>query len=116
MYEAFVSARLATAAILDLLAGDTRDLEGYGTAVERTLGPLTAAGWGAKAALDRFPRATFACARLPITWRAVEKLLLGEIGHPGAARGAERRAMRLIERLARRAGDPGAAYRAASAA
>ena len=116
MYEAFVSARLATAAILDLLAGETRDLEGYGTAVERTLGPLTAAGWGAKAALDRFPRATFACARLPITWRAVEKLLLGEIGHPGAARGAERRAMRLIERLARRAGDPGAAYRAASAA
>jgi geranylgeranyl reductase family protein len=115
MYEAFVSARLATAAILDLLAGRASGLVGYGTAVERTLGPLTAAGWGAKAALDRFPRATFACARLPLTWRAVEKLLLGEIGHPGAARGAERRAMRLIEALARRAGDPGAAYRTASA-
>jgi hypothetical protein len=99
--------------VLDLLAGCAPSLEPYTTAVERALDPLIAAGWGAKAALDRFPRATFACARLPLTWRALEKLLLGEIGHPGAARGAERKAMRLIEALARRAGDPGAAYRTA---
>jgi geranylgeranyl reductase family protein len=111
MYEAIVSARLATAAVSDLLVGRAESLDGYATAVARALGPLTAAGWGAKAAIDRFPRATFACARLPLTWRAVEKVLLGELGHPGAASGAERRAVRLIERLARRAGDPGRAYR-----
>lgn len=115
MYEALVSARLATAAVLDLLAGRLRDLEAYATAVARTLGPLTSAGWGAKVAFDRFPRATFACARLPLTWRVVEKVLLGELGHPGAARGAERRAVKLIEVLARRAGDPGRAYRSAPA-
>ncbi len=115
MYEAFASARLAAAAVLDLLAGRAPSLDGYATAVARTIGPLTAAGWGAKLALDRFPRATFACARLPLTWRVVEKLLLGELGHPGAARGAERRAIKLIEALARRAGDPGRAYAGASA-
>jgi geranylgeranyl reductase family protein len=111
MYEALVSARLAAAAVLDLLAGRLRGLEAYSTAVSRTLGPLTAAGWGAKVAFDRFPRATFMCARLPLTWRVVEKVLLGELGHPGAARGIERRAMKLIEALARRAGDPGRAYK-----
>jgi geranylgeranyl reductase family protein len=115
MYEALVSARLATAAVLDLLSGRLRGLEAYATAVVRTLGPLTAAGWGAKVAMDRFPRATFACARLPLTWRVVEKVLLGEMGHPGAARGAERRAVKLIEALARRAGDPGRLYKPAPA-
>jgi hypothetical protein len=89
--------------VQQLRAGRAADLDGYEAAVARTLGPLTAAGWGAKLALDRFPRATFACARLPLTWRVVEKLLLGELGQPGAARGAERAAIRLIEALARRA-------------
>jgi geranylgeranyl reductase family protein len=115
MYEALVSARLGAAAVIDLLAGRAPSLEGYGTAVQRTLGPLTAAGWGAKAALDRFPRLTFAVARLPVTWRMVEKVLLGELGHPGAASGLELRAARAIRALARRAGDPGRAYRAAEA-
>jgi hypothetical protein len=112
MYEALASARLAASAVEVLLAGRVADLSAYETAVARKLGPLTAAGWGAKLALDRFPRATFACARLPLTWRVVEKLLLGELGHPGAARGAERAAIRLIEALARRAsaaGTPGLA-------
>jgi hypothetical protein len=77
--------------------------------VDRRLGALAAAGWGAKLAIDRFPRATFLCARLPMTWRVVEKLLLGELGHPGAARGAERGAIRLIELLARRASASGTA-------
>jgi geranylgeranyl reductase family protein len=104
MYEALVSARLAAAAVQDLLSGDAPDLGGYQTAVFHTLGPLTAAGWGAKLAVDRFPHATFACARLPLTWRVVQKVLLGELGHPGAARGAERGAVGLIAALAHRAG------------
>jgi hypothetical protein len=36
----------------------------------------------------------------------LEKLMLGEVAHPGEARGAGRRAMRLIEGLARVAGHP----------
>src|SRR5205814_1245561 len=90
-----------------LLAGRVADLGGYAAAVGRKLVPLTAAGWGAKLAMDRFPRATFACVRLPVTWRVVEKLLLGELGHPGAARGADRAALRLIEALALAGGATG---------
>jgi geranylgeranyl reductase family protein len=102
MYEAFASARLAVAAVLDLLARRAVSLEAYAAAVDRRLGRLAAAGWGAKLAVDQFPRATFACARLPPTWRVVEKLLLGELAHPGAASGAERAAIHMIELLAQR--------------
>jgi geranylgeranyl reductase family protein len=111
MYEAFYSAKLAAAATLDVLEGRARTMEPYASAVARAIGPLTAAGWGAKVAVDRFPRATFAIMRLPVTWRAVEKLLRGELRHPGAARGAERAAVRLVYALARRAGDPGREFR-----
>jgi len=97
MYEAFLSAQLVTDAIL---AGD---LPSYAAAVERRIAPLTKAGWGAKAAFDRFPRTTFALARLPITFRAVEKLLRGDLTHPGAARGLERGAVKLIYTVAKAA-------------
>jgi geranylgeranyl reductase family protein len=97
MYEAFVTARLAAEHVL----GD--DVEGYAGAVHRKLDPLASAGWGAKKALDRFPRAVFAIMRLPVTWRVLEKLMLGEVAHPGEARGAGRTAMKLIEGLARAA-------------
>jgi geranylgeranyl reductase family protein len=115
MYEAFVGSRLAAAAILDVLEGRASSLCPYETAARRALDPVASAGWGAKVALDRFPRATFAIMRLPVTWRALEKIVVGDLGGPSAARGAERRAMKLIEALARRAGDPGRPYRAAAA-
>jgi geranylgeranyl reductase family protein len=95
MYEAFYSAKLVSEAVL---AGD---LPSYAAAVERRITPLTTAGWGAKLAFDRFPRTTFALARLPVTWRAVEKLLRGELSHPGAARGLEKGAIRLIYGVSR---------------
>src|SRR5581483_11265010 len=98
MYEAFLSARLVAEAVL---AGD---LASYAAAVERRILPLTNAGWGAKGAFDRFPRTTFALARLPFTWRAVEKLLRGEIGTPGEASGLEKAAVRTIYRVAKAAG------------
>ena len=97
MYEAFLSAQLVTEAIL---AGD---LPSYIAAVERRIEPLTSAGWGAKRAFERFPRTTFALARLPVTFRALEKLLRGELSHPGAARGLERRAIRLVYAVSRAA-------------
>ncbi len=58
------------------------------------------AGWGAKRAFDRFPRTTFAIARLPLTFNVVEKLLRGDLSHPGAARGLEKGSIRLIHTLA----------------
>ena len=112
MYEAFVSSRLAADAVLDLLAGHAPSLDGYDTALSRALAPLHSASWGAKVALDRYPRLTFALGRMPVSWPVVERLLRGDIGHPGAERSRLARIpLRLIEVLARAAGNPGAAYR-----
>jgi hypothetical protein len=49
-----------------------------------------------------------------MTWRGLEKVVLGEVASPNATKGAERRAMKLVEGLARFAGDPGRAFRAAA--
>ena len=93
IYEACVTGRLAAEHVL---AGS---LEDYEAAVHRELDPLASAGWGAKKALDRFPRAVFTLMRLPATWRVLEKLMLGEVAHPGEAKGAGRAAMKLIQSL-----------------
>jgi flavin-dependent dehydrogenase len=111
MYEAFVSGRLASDAILDLFSGRTPTLEPYGAALSRELDQHLAASWGVKLALDRFPRAVFALTRMPLVWGAVERLLAGDLSHPGAARGVVRGPLRMIELLARAAGDPGRPYR-----
>jgi geranylgeranyl reductase family protein len=105
MYEAFYSAKLVAAAALDVLAGRAQDLLPYQAAVERRIAPLTRAGWGAKRAFERFPRTTYAVARLPITFRALEKLLQGDLPEPGAARGGELAAIRAIYVLSRAAGE-----------
>jgi geranylgeranyl reductase family protein len=97
MYEGFVTARLAAEHIVE------DRIDTYAEAVHRELDALSSAGWGAKKALDRFPRAVFAIMRLSVTWRVLEKLMLGEVAHPGEARGAGRTAMKLIEGLARAA-------------
>ena len=99
MYEAFLTGKLASDAILDLLEGRASGLAGYETAVRRVLGPLAAASWGAKVAFDRYPRATFMLARVPFVWRVVEGLMRGGAIAPGG--GARPRA-----RAAAR--DPGA--------
>ena len=103
MYEAFYSAKLVTEATLELLAGRASGLEPYAASVERRIAPLAAAGWGAKAAFERFPRTTFALARLPITFRVLEKLVRGELPHLGAARGLEKGSIRLIYAVAKHA-------------
>ncbi len=103
MYEAAYSATLASAAALDVLAGRAAGFDGYAAAVTREIGPLARAGWAAKHAFDRFPRTTFTLTRLPLVWRAVEKIVLGDLAHPSAARGAERGALKLIELVSRAA-------------
>jgi hypothetical protein len=86
-----------------VLAGRAETLAPYAHAVERRITPLTAAGWGAKLAFTRFPRTTFALARIPTTFRVVEKLLRGDLTHPGAARGLEKGSIRLIYAVAKHA-------------
>ncbi|MEP6910003.1 MAG: geranylgeranyl reductase family protein [Actinomycetota bacterium] len=113
MYEAFLSAKLAAGETLELLAGQRADLTGYDRELRRSLSSQLAAAWGAKVALDRFPRLTYAAVRSPFVWKAVVALIGGEVSSPGAMRGARRASLRVIEGIARAAGDPGRAYRTA---
>ncbi|MBA3735673.1 MAG: geranylgeranyl reductase family protein [Actinobacteria bacterium] len=106
IYEALVTARLAAEHTLALLAGEIVTLEAYQAAVQQELDPLASAGWAAKIALDRFPWAVFTVMRLPVTWHVIEKLMLGEVAHPGEARGAGRRALQVVEGLARLTRNP----------
>ena len=101
MFECFVSSRLAAAAILDLLAGRASTLEPYGTAVDAALMPLHNASWRLKQALDRFPRASWRVARTELLWRSIERLLLGELAHPGEQRGLARVPLRALALLGR---------------
>ena len=107
IYEAFVSAEVAAETVL---AGRPED---YESKVLKALVPHAAASWGAKVALDRFPRTSFAIVRIPRVWAVIEDLLRGELGHPGEARGLAKPPLKLLYRLARVAGDPGRAFRAA---
>ena len=95
MYECFVSARLATDAIL---AGG---LAGYQAAVEAELGALHRASWKLKQALDRWPRASWRIARTRLMWRSVERLLLGELAAPGEQHGLARIPLRALDLLGR---------------
>jgi len=101
MYEAFVSARLASAAVLDVLAGRAETVEPYTDRLADTLGSLSRASWGAKIALDRYPRTTFALARAPLVWPVVERLVRGDIKAPDEARGLARPPLKAIAALAR---------------
>jgi geranylgeranyl reductase family protein len=113
MYEGFLSSKLASEAVLDLLAGRQPSLDAYGPRLTRLLATHLWASWGVKGALDRFPRATFALAGTPIVWGAVERLLAGDVPDVGAVRGLARPPLKALALLARAAGDPGRAYRSA---
>jgi geranylgeranyl reductase family protein len=107
IYEAFLSAKLAAEAVV---AGD---LEAYDRELRRALSSQLAAAWGAKVALDRFPRLTYAVVRTPYLWKAVESLIGGEVPSPSAMRGLRRVSMRMVEAIARAAGNPGKPYKTA---
>jgi len=90
MYECFVSARLASEAVLDLLAGRAGSLRPYEAAVDSALMPLHNASWKLKRAFDRWPRASWRLASAGVTWRSVERVLQGELAHPGEQSGLAR--------------------------
>jgi geranylgeranyl reductase family protein len=99
IYEALVSARLASESALGLLAGGT--LDGYEPALERELGRALAASWRAKLALERAPRLVFGIARLPLVWGFIAAFLRGDVAHPDDARGLVRAPLRVVESLGR---------------
>jgi geranylgeranyl reductase family protein len=101
MYECFVSSRLAAAAILDLLAGRASTLEPYEVALDMALAPLHRASWKLKQAIDRWPRASWRMASSALVWRSVERLLLGDLAHPGEQRGIARVPLRALALLGR---------------
>jgi geranylgeranyl reductase family protein len=104
IYEAFLSARLAGEAVL------SGDLESYDRELRRALSSQLSAAWGAKVALDRFPRLTYAVVRTPFLWNAVVSLLSGDVPSPSAMRGLRRASMKVVEAIARVSGNPGKAY------
>jgi len=104
LYEAFLSSKLVSRAVLDLLEGRTSTLEGYHEELTRMLAGLATASWGLKVALDRFPRLSFALIRAPVVWPVVVKVVRGELAHPGEARGTARTPLRLLRAMAGGAG------------
>jgi geranylgeranyl reductase family protein len=96
IYEAFVSARLAAAAILDA------DVGRYPGELAGMLDHHAGASWTAKRALDRHPAVCFWAARSPGVFGVVSGLLRGDVRHPNEARGFARPPLRLVARVARR--------------
>lgn len=113
MFEGFLSAQYAAEAVLDLAAGREPSLEPYATRLARRLAPHLWASWSLKAALERFPRVTFAIAGRGAVWGVIERLLRGELADVSAVRGAARPSLKALAMLARAAGDPGRAFRGA---
>ena len=99
MYEAFVSARLASAAALELLAGRAASLAAYADHVSSELASQASASWAAKRALDRFPRIVYGFARIPTVWRFADALLRGELRSPSDARGTMKAPLKVVKAL-----------------
>src|SRR5579862_503181 len=101
MYECFVSARLAADAVFDLLAGRASSLEPYQASLDAALGPLHRASWKLKQALDRWPSATWRLASSALVWRSIERLLTGDLAHPGEQHGMARLPLRALSAIGR---------------
>jgi geranylgeranyl reductase family protein len=113
MFEGFLSAQYAADAVLDVLGGRVAGLEPYSERITERLANHLWASWSVKAALDRYPRTAFTIARTRVVWRAVERLVRGDVEDVSRIRGFARPPLKALALLARRAGDPGAAYRSA---
>jgi len=94
MYEAFVSAKLAAAAILE------RRVDDYEAALSGALDHHASASWKAKRVADRYPGACLWALRAPGVFGAVSGLLRGDLRHPSEARRLARPPLRALSRLA----------------
>ena len=101
MFECFVSSRLATDAILDLLAGRATTLAPYEAAVDGELAPLHRASWKLKKALDRWPRTSWQVARTKLLWVSIQRMIEGDLVDPDKQRGLARVPMRALAILGR---------------
>ena len=101
IYEAVLSARLAAENALDIIAGRSDDFTSYAGELQRRLAVQTAASWRARAALERFPRTTFALLRAPLALCAIEALLRADAHEPADIRGPGGAALRVAETLTR---------------
>jgi geranylgeranyl reductase family protein len=95
IYEAFVSAKLASTSILADRPGE------YEAQLSAALDRHAAASWKAKRAVERYPRACVWALRAPGVFEAVCGLLRGELAHPRDAPRIARPPLRLLSRLAR---------------
>ena len=111
MYEAFLSARLASTAVADFLHGRASDLTPYAEATLRAVGPLCVASWSGKRAFDRFPRLTYSVARTGRAWRVVADLLQDGGSTGATAAGGRPLPLSLTALLAATAGGAGRPYR-----
>jgi geranylgeranyl reductase family protein len=103
MYEAFLSANLAARHALELLAGERESFDDYAAELEERLAPLVRASWGAKLALDHFPRLTFNVARAPFLWDLVVRLMRGDVAAPREASGPVKIPLNVLKRIAKAA-------------
>jgi geranylgeranyl reductase family protein len=103
MYEAFLSANLAARHALEILAGERESFDDYATELEQRLAPMVRASWGAKLALDRFPRLTFTVARAPYLWDLVVRMMRGELAAPREATGPVKIPLKVLRRIAKAA-------------
>jgi geranylgeranyl reductase family protein len=101
IFEALLSARLASVAVLDLLHGRTTTLDAYHDALTARLARLSAFSWGLKAAVDRFPRLSLAAVRLPAVWPVIEAIVRGDLDSPDPVRGPARAPLGLLRTLGR---------------
>jgi geranylgeranyl reductase family protein len=111
MFEGFHSGRRVTEAILEVLAGREETLEPYGPRLTRELATHYYASWSVKAALDRYPRLSFAIAQTGLVWNVVEGIIRGEIRDVHGASKLAKPGLKALAMLARWAGDPGRSYR-----
>ena len=96
IYEAFVSARVASEAIL---AGSPEE---YEAALSAAVDRHAAASWKAKRVVERHPRACLWALRAPGVFAAIAGLLRGELAHPSDASPIAQPPLRLLSRLATR--------------
>jgi geranylgeranyl reductase family protein len=83
MYEAFLSSKLASEAVLRLLAGQIDDLSGFQAVLDGELARHRALAWGGKLLFDEVPGLARRLAKSHRLWSTVVRRIRGDEYHPG---------------------------------